>query len=90
METPLSGCVPLRQHVDECRDACPDQVSGFKEEVKWLIEKLLQELGDQFKVDVKVRSRRPQIFGERLKNQSFSCFPAVFEKDDDEEVVEQR
>lgn len=52
----LFGSVSHRQHVDECRDidACPDQVSGFKEEVKWLIEQLLQELEDQFKVDVKV------------------------------------
>lgn len=63
METSLSGSGSHRQQVDECRDvdACPEQVSGFKEEVKWLIEQLLQELEDQFKVDVKVRSQRPQI-----------------------------
>lgn len=63
MATSSSGSVSHRQHVDECRDvdACPDQVGGFREEVKWLIEQLLQKLEEQFKEDVKVRSRKPQI-----------------------------
>ncbi|XP_056915309.1 exocyst complex component 3-like protein 4 isoform X1 [Takifugu flavidus] len=58
--TYINSFIVLQQHVDECRDvdACPDQVSGFKEEVKWLIEKLLQELEDQFKEDVKPYLRR--------------------------------
>lgn len=40
--------------MDEYRDACPDLVDGFKEEVEWLIEQLMQELEDQFKLEVKV------------------------------------
>lgn len=37
------------------RDACPDQVEGFRKEVKWLIVRLMQDLEDQFKEDVKVQ-----------------------------------
>lgn len=40
--------------MEEYRDACPDLVGGFREEVEWLTEKLMQELEDQFKLDVKV------------------------------------
>ena len=35
-------------------DSCPDEVEGFRKEVKWLIERLLQGLEKQFKEDVEV------------------------------------
>lgn len=36
------------------QDSCPDEVEGFRTEVKGLIVRLIQELEDQFKEDVKV------------------------------------
>lgn len=39
------------------RDACPDEVEGFRKEVKWLIVRLMQGLEDQFKEEVKVHLR---------------------------------
>lgn len=50
----FSGLNSCRQHVDEDRDACPDQWDTFKKEVEWLILQLRQDLEDQFKLDVKV------------------------------------
>lgn len=39
------------------QDSCPNEVEGFRKEVKWLIVRLLQDLEDQFKEDVKVQQR---------------------------------
>lgn len=40
--------------MESYQEACPDQVGGFKKEVKWLNARLVQELEDQYKEDVKV------------------------------------
>lgn len=40
--------------MDDYRDDCPDLVGGCKEEVEWLTGQLMQELEDQFKLEVKV------------------------------------
>ena len=40
--------------MDRHRDACPDQVDAFTREARWLIEKLMKELEEQFKEDVQV------------------------------------
>lgn len=40
--------------MDTHRDACPDQVDGFKQEAQWLIRELMKDLEDQFKEDVQV------------------------------------
>lgn len=41
--------------MDGYQDACPDQVEEFRKEVKWLNVRLMQDLEDQFKEDVKVK-----------------------------------
>lgn len=40
--------------MEDYRESCPDQVEKFKKEVKWLNVRLMQDLEDQFKEDVKV------------------------------------
>lgn len=40
--------------MEDYREACPDQVEELKKEVKWLNVRLMQDLEDQFKEDVKV------------------------------------
>lgn len=46
-----------REHMEGYQDSCPNEVEGFRKEVKWLIVRLLQDLEDQFKEDVKVQQR---------------------------------
>ncbi|KAE8290328.1 hypothetical protein D5F01_LYC12050 [Larimichthys crocea] len=48
----------LQEHMEGYQDSCPNEVEGFRKEVKWLIVRLLQDLEDQFKEDVKPYLRR--------------------------------
>ncbi|XP_019133379.2 exocyst complex component 3-like protein 4 [Larimichthys crocea] len=48
----------LQEHMEGYQDSCPNEVEGFRKEVKWLIVRLLQDLEDQFKEDVKPFLRR--------------------------------
>lgn len=43
--------------MDGYRDTCPEEVDGFRKEVKGLIMRLLQVLEDQFKDEVKVQPK---------------------------------
>lgn len=52
--------------MENYRASCPAEVEAFSKEVRWLCVRLLQDLEDQFKDDVKV-----QILGFLW---SYSCF----------------
>uniref|UniRef100_UPI0037E9288A exocyst complex component 3-like protein 4 isoform X2 n=1 Tax=Semicossyphus pulcher TaxID=241346 RepID=UPI0037E9288A len=60
----ISSCLeelkqfPKRRHMEEYQQACPQEVEGFRIEVKWLIVRLTQDLEDQFKEDVKPYLRK--------------------------------
>ncbi|XP_070698445.1 exocyst complex component 3-like protein 4 [Pempheris klunzingeri] len=56
--TYINSFTALQQHMEEYRDACPGGEEGFRKEVKWLIVRLIQDLEDQFKEDVKPYLRR--------------------------------
>ncbi|XP_040916222.1 exocyst complex component 3-like protein 4 isoform X2 [Toxotes jaculatrix] len=56
--TYINSFTALQEHMDGYRDACPDEVEGFRKEVKWLITRLLQGLEDQYKEDVKPYLKR--------------------------------
>ncbi|GLD47615.1 exocyst complex component 3-like protein 4 [Lates japonicus] len=56
--TYINSFSALQEHMDGYLGTCPDEVEGFKIEVKWLIVRLLQGLEDQFKEDVKPYLRR--------------------------------
>ncbi|XP_041668894.1 exocyst complex component 3-like protein 4 isoform X2 [Cheilinus undulatus] len=56
--TYINSFTALQQHMEGYQAACPQEVEGFKREVKWLIVKLTQDLEDQFKEDVKPYLRR--------------------------------
>ncbi|XP_034418715.1 exocyst complex component 3-like protein 4 isoform X2 [Cyclopterus lumpus] len=48
----------LQQHMDDYRDACPDQLDGFRQEAARLIGRFSRALEDQFKDDVQPLLRR--------------------------------
>ncbi|XP_026165816.1 exocyst complex component 3-like protein 4 [Mastacembelus armatus] len=50
--TYINSFTALQQHMDEYQDVCPNEVEGFRKEVKWLIVRLVQDPEDQFKEDV--------------------------------------
>ncbi|XP_070776536.1 exocyst complex component 3-like protein 4 [Enoplosus armatus] len=56
--TYINTFTALQQHMEGYRDACPDEVEGFRKEVKWLIVRLTQDLEDQFKKDIEPYLRR--------------------------------
>ncbi|XP_074517111.1 exocyst complex component 3-like protein 4 isoform X1 [Sebastes fasciatus] len=56
--TYINSFTALQQHMDGYRDTCPEEVDGFRKEVKGLIMRLLQVLEDQFKDEVKPYLRR--------------------------------
>ncbi|XP_059209239.1 exocyst complex component 3-like protein 4 [Centropristis striata] len=56
--TYINSFTALQQHMEEYRDACPDEVDRFDKEAKWLIIRLIQVLEDHFKEDVKPYLRR--------------------------------
>ncbi|XP_028294695.1 exocyst complex component 3-like protein 4 [Gouania willdenowi] len=56
--TYINSFTLLQTHIESYQEACPDQVEGFRKEVKSLILRLLQRLEDQFKEDVKPYLRR--------------------------------
>ncbi|KAM7403712.1 hypothetical protein PAMA_004245 [Pampus argenteus] len=51
--TYINSFTSLQQHMEDYRDTCAYQVDEFGQEVKWLTIKLIQNLEDQFKEDVK-------------------------------------
>ncbi|KAM3594865.1 uncharacterized protein V6R79_015139 [Siganus canaliculatus] len=56
--TYINSFAALQQHMEGYQDACPGEVEGFRREVNKLIIRLMQDLEDQFKEDVKVYLRR--------------------------------
>lgn len=48
----------LQHHMENYRASCPAEVEAFSKEVRWLCVRLLQDLEDQFKDDVKIYLRR--------------------------------
>ncbi|XP_076605078.1 exocyst complex component 3-like protein 4 isoform X2 [Chaetodon auriga] len=56
--TYINSFTALQQHMEGYRDSCPQEVEGFRQEVKSLIVRLLLNLEDQFKEDVKPYLRR--------------------------------
>ncbi|XP_072221904.1 exocyst complex component 3-like protein 4 [Leuresthes tenuis] len=56
--TYINSFTALQQHMEGYHDSCPDEVEGFRKEVKGLIERLLQGLEKQFKEDVESYLRR--------------------------------
>ncbi|KAM4723363.1 exocyst complex component 3-like protein 4 [Anableps anableps] len=48
----------LQEHMEGYQDSCPNEVEGFKREVKGLIVRLMESLEEQFKEDVKPLLRR--------------------------------
>ncbi|XP_035529188.1 exocyst complex component 3-like protein 4 [Morone saxatilis] len=56
--TYINSFTALQLHMEDYQDACPAEVEEFRKEVKWLIVKLMEELEDQYKEDVKVYLRR--------------------------------
>ncbi|XP_013877590.1 exocyst complex component 3-like protein 4 [Austrofundulus limnaeus] len=56
--TYINSFAALLDHMDGYQDSCPNEVEGFRREVKWLIVRLMQSLEDQFKEDIKVYLRR--------------------------------
>ncbi|KAM4541971.1 exocyst complex component 3-like protein 4 isoform 2-T4 [Odontesthes bonariensis] len=56
--TYINSFTVLQQHMEGYQGSCPDEVEGFRKEVKWLIERLLQGLEKQFIEDVESYLRR--------------------------------
>ncbi|XP_056283283.1 exocyst complex component 3-like protein 4 isoform X2 [Pseudoliparis swirei] len=56
--TYINSFSALQQHMDGYRDACPDQLDGFRQEAAGLIGRLSKALEDQFKDDVQPFLRR--------------------------------
>ncbi|KAM7376383.1 hypothetical protein PAMP_006124 [Pampus punctatissimus] len=56
--TYINSFTSLQQHMENYRDTCAYQVDEFRQEVKRLIIRLIQDLEDQFKEDVKPYLRR--------------------------------
>ncbi|XP_060918524.1 exocyst complex component 3-like protein 4 [Labrus mixtus] len=56
--TYINSFTALQEHMEGYQAACPQEVEGFRKEVKWLIVRLTQDLEDQFKEDVKLCLRR--------------------------------
>lgn len=56
--TYINSFTALQQHMEDYRATCPVQVEEFSKEVKRLNTRLLQDLEDQFKDDVKLFLRR--------------------------------
>ncbi|KAM9777699.1 exocyst complex component 3-like protein 4 [Neosynchiropus ocellatus] len=56
--TYINSFTALQEHMEEYQSMCPQQMEGLKTEVKWLITRLLQDMEDQFKEDVKPFLRR--------------------------------
>ncbi|XP_041810453.1 exocyst complex component 3-like protein 4 [Chelmon rostratus] len=56
--TYINSFAALQQHMEGYRTSCPNEVEGFRKEVKWLIVRLMQDLEEQFKEDVKLYLRR--------------------------------
>ncbi|XP_074548198.1 exocyst complex component 3-like protein 4 [Halichoeres trimaculatus] len=56
--TYINSFTALQRHMESYQAACPLEVEGFKREVKWLTVRLTDDLGDQFKEDVKPYLRR--------------------------------
>ncbi|XP_069577529.1 exocyst complex component 3-like protein 4 [Brachyistius frenatus] len=51
--TYINSFTSLQDHIDNYQDSCPDGVEGFRQEVKLLVARLMQDLEDQFKDEVK-------------------------------------
>lgn len=60
--------------MESYQEACPDQVEGFKKEVKWLNARLTQELEDQYKEDVKVQHHHSNLSSVMIGEISFPLF----------------
>lgn len=56
--TYVNSFAALQQHMEGYQDSCPNEVEGFKREVKGLILRLMESLEQQFKEDVKPFLRR--------------------------------
>lgn len=56
--TYINSFTALQEHMEGYQTACPQEVEGFKREVKLLIVRLSQNLEDEFKEDVKPYLRR--------------------------------
>ncbi|KAM8833167.1 exocyst complex component 3-like protein 4 isoform 1-T1 [Synchiropus picturatus] len=56
--TYVNSFTALQEHMEEYQSMSPLQMEGLKREVKWLITRLLQDMEDQFKEDVKPFLRR--------------------------------
>ncbi|KAM6912825.1 exocyst complex component 3-like protein 4 [Xenentodon cancila] len=56
--TYINSFTTLQRYMEGYQDSCPNEVEGFKKEVKWLIVRLMQGLEDQFKKDVTPYLRR--------------------------------
>ncbi|KAM6968664.1 exocyst complex component 3-like protein 4 [Tautogolabrus adspersus] len=56
--TYINSFTALQQHMEGYQAACPQEVEGFRKEVKWLFVRLTGDLEDQFKEDVKPYLRR--------------------------------
>ncbi|KAL3969145.1 hypothetical protein ACER0C_029102 [Sarotherodon galilaeus] len=56
--TYINSFTSLKKHMEEYKETCEDGVKGFQTAVDSLIGKLMQDLEDQFKEDVKPYSRR--------------------------------
>ncbi|MED6277044.1 hypothetical protein CHARACLAT_009111 [Characodon lateralis] len=56
--TYINSFAALQQHMEGYRESCPNELEGFKREVKGLIVRLMESLEEQFKDDVKAFLRR--------------------------------
>nr|XP_046269153.1 exocyst complex component 3-like protein 4 [Scatophagus argus] len=56
--TYINSFSALQQPMEEYQAACPDEVEGFRREVRGLIDRLMEDLEDQFKESVKPYLRR--------------------------------
>ncbi|XP_076022098.1 exocyst complex component 3-like isoform X2 [Genypterus blacodes] len=51
--TYINSFSDLQQHMEGYRDYCPEKVEDFRKEVKWLIDRRIKDLEEEFKEHVK-------------------------------------